>query len=93
MPDFPTWYIGDREIGGYVMVAPDCLAPVDPDIFAYLEYEAKRRDISIQDVYQEEMDARRTASAEALSPGELRKLAENSTLSPHLLDGDEKCPF
>jgi hypothetical protein len=65
----------------------------DPDLFAYLQYEAERRSITIQDAYREEMDAEKRACELALSQEELEVLAREGKPDPRYLSAKEKYPF
>jgi hypothetical protein len=62
-------------------------------MLAYLQYEAERRGIPIEDVYDEELEHQRLARGNAFSAEELAKLVASSKPNPRLLEGEEECPF
>lgn len=66
---------------------------VSPDMLEYLQDEACKRHISIEEAYREEMAGQARASQGALTSEELRKLAETTQPDERLLEGDEECPF
>jgi hypothetical protein len=53
-------------------------APAEPDFLRHLEYEANRRGVSVQEVYDEEMAARAELARITSSYGELASLARRS---------------
>jgi hypothetical protein len=69
------------------------LATLSEDMMAYLRYEAARRGTDIATVYQEELAAERRAPAKALSPEELKILAQESRPDQRRLESDEEYPF
>ena len=75
------------------MLGTHDFAILDNDILEYLTYEARRRGISIQEAYREEMEGQDRARREAFSKQELQQLTETSQPDKRLLEGDEDCPF
>lgn len=76
-----------------VLIIGDQPIELSPDMSAYLEYEAKRRGISVEDVYKEEVHFRALAERNAPTREELRALARTSKPDPRLLEGDQRYPF
>jgi len=81
---------------------PTCVVAVLPsgrsvltseDMLAYLQYEAKRRGVSIEELYDEETEHQRLARGNAFSAEELAKLVASSKPNQRLLEGEEECPF
>ncbi|OHB70747.1 MAG: hypothetical protein A2V70_11780 [Planctomycetes bacterium RBG_13_63_9] len=66
---------------------------VDEDMLAYLRFEAERRGISVEEVYDEEAQFGAIAQRNALTTEELKTLARISEPDARLLEGDEECPF
>ena len=66
---------------------------LDHDMLAYLRFEAARRGISPEEVYEEEAHADAIARGNALTAEELERLARISEPDSRLLEGDEECPF
>ena len=79
--------------GSFAMLDTERPNILDPSLFAYLQYEAERRGITIREAYREEMEGQDRARREAFTPQELQRLVETSQPDPRLLDGDEECPF
>lgn len=68
------------------------IVPIEVDEMSYLKYEAERRGISIQDVYEEERAAEKRVSAKAISRETLKRIARCCTPDSRYLDVDDD-PF
>jgi hypothetical protein len=66
---------------------------VSADFLEYLKYEANRRHITVEEVYQDELAAEKRARAKALGPDELEALARESKPDQRRLEADEEYPF
>ena len=66
---------------------------MDADTLEYYEYEAARRNVSVDDVHREEVAARKWLDENQLTNAELKLLADSSRPDPRLLEIDEECPF
>jgi hypothetical protein len=66
---------------------------LDDDLIQYLKYEAERRRMTVEEIYQEEMACQQLAEKQAFTRAELKALAEASHPDPRLLEGEEECPF
>jgi hypothetical protein len=75
------------------MLTSDKMVALSADMRAYLEYEANRRGIDIELVYNEEKNAQKALDARPFTTEELRTLAAASTPDPRVLEGDEDYPF
>ena len=75
------------------MLSDNSLEWLDGDMVAYLQYEANRRGVTIEEAYQEEISFQQKAEAQSLTPDELKALANASNPDPRLLQGDEEYPF
>ena len=68
------------------------VAYLENDMVAYLEYEARRRNITVEEAHKDEMAAQERARAKAFSPKELMVLARKSKPDPRYFDADDD-PF
>ena len=72
IPRMDVWLTGGR----YVMLSPTRFDFLESDFLEYLEHEAQRRGISIQDVHKEEMAAQAELSKITPRNDELLLMAE-----------------
>jgi len=75
------------------LLIDDRVVIVSHDMMEYLQLEAERRGITVQEAYREEQHSNAVAERNALTPGELRTLVRISKPNARLLEGDEECPF
>jgi len=82
------WFSIERK----AMLEEGCYVNIAEDMWEYLEYEAARRGLGIEQVYLEETAAERRAREKLPSREELKTLARNSNPDPRYLCADDD-PF
>jgi hypothetical protein len=75
------------------MLGENNAAFLDDDFIQYLKYEAERRSMTVEEIYEEEMACQKLAEKQAFTRTELEALVEASHPDQRLLEGEEQYPF
>jgi hypothetical protein len=91
------WSMGDimspSDYNAAILLVDDVATPIPNDLYEYIRFEAKRRDVPMVDIYREEMKAKEELKKIELPRDRLKKAAQRDYSNHPWLQGDEEKPF
>jgi hypothetical protein len=92
-----NWSMGDimnpSDYNAAILLVDGMATSIPNDLYEYIRFEAERRNVSMVDIYREEMKAREELKGIVLRRDRLERAAQRDYSNHPWLQGEEQCPF